>query len=39
MYFVSMHENRAMKPVEIVLRKGKWNEGEIERVNPFKITF
>jgi hypothetical protein len=29
MYFVSIYENRRMKPVEIVLRKGgRWEEGE-----------
>jgi hypothetical protein len=28
MYFVFIYENRRMKPVEIVLRKGKKEEGE-----------
>jgi hypothetical protein len=28
MYFVSMYENRTMKPVEIVLRSGEGDEGE-----------
>jgi hypothetical protein len=28
MYFVSIYENRRMKPVEIVLRRGEGEEGE-----------
>jgi hypothetical protein len=28
MYFVYFHENRTMKPVEIVLRSGQGDEGE-----------
>jgi hypothetical protein len=28
MYFVSIHENRRMKPVETVLRNGEGHEGE-----------
>jgi hypothetical protein len=28
MYFVSIYENRRMKPVEIVLRRGEREEGE-----------
>jgi hypothetical protein len=28
MYFVSMYENRTMKPVELVLRGGEWDEEE-----------
>jgi hypothetical protein len=28
MYFIFMYENRIMKPVEIVLRRGRGNEGE-----------
>jgi hypothetical protein len=29
MYFVSIYENRRMKPVEIVLRKGKMGKREM----------
>jgi hypothetical protein len=28
MYFIIIYENRRMKPVEIVLRRGKGEEGE-----------
>jgi hypothetical protein len=28
MYFVFIYENRRMKPVEIVLRRGRGEEGE-----------
>jgi hypothetical protein len=31
MYFVYMYENRTMKPVEIVQRKGEGNEREWRR--------
>jgi hypothetical protein len=29
MYFISIYENRRMKPVEIVLRKGKMGKREM----------
>jgi hypothetical protein len=32
-----MHENRTMKPVDIVLRRGRENKGEKEGVNLIKI--
>jgi hypothetical protein len=28
LYFVPIYENRRMKPVEIILRRGKGGEGE-----------
>jgi hypothetical protein len=28
MYFVFMYENRTMKPVEIILRRGRRDKGE-----------
>jgi hypothetical protein len=37
MYFVFIYENRRMKPLEIVLRKGK--KEEREGVNPTKLYF
>jgi hypothetical protein len=38
MYFVSIHENRRMKPVEIVLKGGKkGREKMMEGVNLTKI--
>jgi hypothetical protein len=38
MYFVSIYENRRMKPVEIALRKGEKGRGRtMERVNLMKI--
>jgi hypothetical protein len=40
MYFESIYENRKMKPVEIVLRRGKRERGKMmEEVNPTKIYF
>jgi hypothetical protein len=36
MYFVSIYENRRMKPVEIVLRRER-GKRTIEGVNPTKI--
>jgi hypothetical protein len=37
MYFVSIYENRRMKPVEIVLRREGGRGRTIEGVNPTKI--
>jgi hypothetical protein len=40
MYFVFIHENRRMKPVEIVLRRGEEERGKIMKgVDPAKIYF
>jgi hypothetical protein len=32
MYFVSIYKNKRMKPIEIVLRRGKGEKGEQRRV-------
>jgi hypothetical protein len=40
MYFLSIYENRRMKPVEIVLKVGEGDKGKRENmvgVNPIKI--
>jgi hypothetical protein len=39
MYFVSIYENRRMKPVEIVLRRGEGGRGRMEGGNPTKVYF
>jgi hypothetical protein len=39
MYFLSKYENRKMKPVEIVLRKGEEERRMMEEENPTKIYF
>jgi hypothetical protein len=39
MCFVSIHESRRTKPVEIVLRSGKGGRGRMmERVNPIRYV-
>jgi hypothetical protein len=39
MCFVSISENRRMKPVEVVLRKGRGGGRAMEGVNPTMIYF